>query len=125
MCSGIVSGDGRDAGIRTRTPTGCCTDTGTRWTAEAGLDGADLLPAIAGVYRRGTKAAWHDPIAVGDLAIDGGDLLSAGIAAGPGLGKILRALLELVIDDPRLNQRDVLLARAAALAATTDPKEEG
>jgi hypothetical protein len=38
-----------------------------------------------------------------------------GIGPGPELGRLLRALLELVTDDPSANQRDVLLARARAL----------
>ena len=83
---------------------------------------------VAAAYRVIVRTAYRDPIEIGDLAIDGADLLAAGIAAGPQLGKILRVLLELVIDDPRLNRRDVLLARAATLASTdpkTDPKEEG
>jgi len=36
MCFGIVSGDGRAAGIRTRLPIGCCIDTGIRSTGDAG-----------------------------------------------------------------------------------------
>jgi tRNA nucleotidyltransferase (CCA-adding enzyme) len=51
-----------------------------------------------------------------DLAVDGNDLMQElGIGPGPELGHLLRALLELVTDDPSANQRDVLLARARAL----------
>ena len=52
-----------------------------------------------------------------DLAIGGNDvipLLDGG--AGPAVGKILRALLETVIDDPSLNTRDKLMPLAEELA---------
>ena len=52
-----------------------------------------------------------------DLAIGGNDvipLLEGG--AGPEVGKILRALLEKVIDDPSLNTRDKLMPIAEELA---------
>ena len=52
-----------------------------------------------------------------DLAIGGNDvipLLDGG--AGPAVGKILRALLEKVLDDPSLNTRDKLMPLAEELA---------
>ena len=52
-----------------------------------------------------------------DLAIGGNDiipLLEGG--AGPAVGKILRALLERVIDDPSLNTRDKLMPLAEEMA---------
>lgn len=87
-----------------------------RWTAEAGPSGSPMLPAIAAVYRRGTKAAWHDPISIADLAIDGGDLMELGIPAGPTIGTALRRLLDMVLDDPSKNQRETLLNAARELA---------
>jgi tRNA nucleotidyltransferase (CCA-adding enzyme) len=56
-------------------------------------------------------------LTTGDLAIGGNDvipLLEGG--AGPAVGRILRALLEKVIDDPSLNSRDKLLPLAEELA---------
>jgi tRNA nucleotidyltransferase (CCA-adding enzyme) len=47
-----------------------------------------------------------------DLAVDGDDLLELGVPPGPGLGSLLRELLEDVVDDPAANSRDVLLRRA-------------
>ena len=87
-----------------------------RWTAEAGPGGSALLTPIADMYRRGTRAAWHDPISVGDLAIDGGDLMDLGIPAGPTVGTVLRQLLDSVLDDPSKNQRETLLNLARELA---------
>jgi tRNA nucleotidyltransferase (CCA-adding enzyme) len=51
-----------------------------------------------------------------DLAIDGRVLIQElGLKPGPDLGRILKALLDEVVDDPSKNQRDVLLERARAL----------
>jgi len=55
------------------------------------------------------------PHRVSDLAVDGADLISLGFEEGPALGRALEELLEAVVDDPGLNTRDELLARAAAL----------
>ena len=38
--------------------------------------------------------------------------MAAGIPAGPAIGQVLERLLALVVDDPTLNERDALLARA-------------
>lgn len=80
-----------------------------RWSAEAG---STVLKGVASLYRRGTRIAFHDPLSIGDLAIDGTDLMELGIPAGPAVGATLRRLLELVVDDPSKNQRDTLLALA-------------
>ena len=39
----------------------------------------------------------------------------SGFSAGPALGDALKALLDAVLDDPALNTRDELLARAESL----------
>ena len=49
-----------------------------------------------------------------DLAIDGADLIAAGIAEGPELGRVLDLLLSEVVDDSSRNDRATLLARARA-----------
>lgn len=48
------------------------------------------------------------PIAIRDLAVDGNDLISAGIEKKQ-LGRILSSLLISVIDDPSLNQKEALI----------------
>jgi tRNA nucleotidyltransferase (CCA-adding enzyme) len=88
-----------------------------RWAAMR----AAALPApgsgrVASSYRRAVRIAYRDPIELADLAVDGEDLLREAIARGPTLGKILRALLEWVVDDPARNTRDELMRRAAHLA---------
>lgn len=47
-----------------------------------------------------------------DLAVNGRDLIDAGIASGPELGKILIRLLDTVIDAPEKNTREELLRLA-------------
>ena len=47
-----------------------------------------------------------------DLAVDGTDLIELGFQPGPQLGRILDELLDAVVEEPALNQRDELLARA-------------
>ena len=55
------------------------------------------------------------PHRLSDLAIDGSDLIGLGYRPGPGLGRALAGLLQEVVDEPRLNRRDTLLARAEEL----------
>jgi tRNA nucleotidyltransferase (CCA-adding enzyme) len=51
-----------------------------------------------------------------DLALNGGTLIKElGVKPGPDIGRILKALLEEVLDDPEKNQPAVLLERAKAL----------
>jgi len=57
------------------------------------------------------------PLAVGELAIGGKDLVAAGVATpGPALGQLLAALLDWVLEAPARNRADELLARARDLA---------
>jgi len=71
--------------------------------------------AARAVYRRMLRIAFRDPIDLGSLAVDGDDLRRAGIPAGPGLGKILQALLAAVLERPDRNTTDWLLREAARL----------
>jgi hypothetical protein len=90
-----------------------------RWLSAAGEAADDLLR----LHRLGTgkEAPWADavrqarelnhPIARRDLALRGDDLLSLGLR-GPDVGRVLDALLERVLDDPSLNDRERLIALA-------------
>jgi tRNA nucleotidyltransferase/poly(A) polymerase len=52
------------------------------------------------------------------LAIDGRDLISElGLAEGPGLGRVIDALFERVVEDPALNERGRLLDLAREIVA--------
>ncbi|HPS40555.1 MAG TPA: HD domain-containing protein [Candidatus Woesebacteria bacterium] len=58
----------------------------------------------------------NQPMDLNDLAIDGNDLMQAlAIKPGPLLGKILNQLLEKTLEDPSLNQKELLLAQAKKL----------
>ena len=95
-----------------------------RWLAATGPAADDHLAAWQ--LRHGTPAPWagivagirerREPLGRGDLAVTGNDLVAAGVAPGPGLGRLIDRLVELVLDDPSLNRRDTLLARAKELA---------
>ncbi|HJU66033.1 MAG TPA: CCA tRNA nucleotidyltransferase [Gemmatimonadaceae bacterium] len=71
--------------------------------------------AVACIYRRALRSAFRDAVTIGDLAIDGNDLADAGMPAGPMVGRVLRQLLEAVLEDQSLNTRDRLLALAKPL----------
>lgn len=51
-----------------------------------------------------------------DLAVNGNDLIKAGIPAGKSLGLILNELFQCVLDDPKMNNKDQLLAVARNIA---------
>jgi poly(A) polymerase/tRNA nucleotidyltransferase (CCA-adding enzyme) len=68
--------------------------------------------------RRRTRAQRDAPAVGASLAVDGHDLQRAlEIAPGPEVGRLLDRLTEAVLDDPRLNEHDRLLALARALRA--------
>ena len=55
---------------------------------------------------------------VSQLAVNGRDLMAAGVPAGPGIRKVLEALLDGVIREEYPNERQVLLAAVQQLAAS-------
>lgn len=86
------------------------------WIATEAVPG----PVIRRLYRRLLSIAFHEPIELADLAVDGDDLRSAGIASGPTLGRLLHALLQRVIAEPAINTYDGLLALARTLELPSD-----
>jgi len=96
-----------------------------RWAAAASAPEGERGPAaptaraVHSLYRRSLKTALRDPVDLRDLAIDGDDLRQVGITPGPGLGKILAALLDLVVTDPSVNVRERLLDEARRLHSTS------
>ncbi len=68
------------------------------------------------------KAA-REPISVSQLAVRGGDIMTAfNLKPGPRIGGILNALLAEVLDDPGRNNKEYLLKRAAGFK-DKDPEE--
>lgn len=51
-----------------------------------------------------------------DLAVNGRDLMEAGVKKGEKIGDILNTLLELVIENPSLNTKDKLIEKVKELA---------
>jgi tRNA nucleotidyltransferase (CCA-adding enzyme) len=80
----------------------------------------ELERRVADVQRQGV------PLSQGDLAVSGKDLITElGLAPGPRIGQVLRALTEEVVDDPSLNARDRLLERARALIDADERRGAG
>ena len=74
--------------------------------------------AVVGSFRAAKKVlSSRPPLTVGELALDGRDLIGMGLRPGPRFGRILEELLEWVLDDPARNQRPLLEARARELTA--------
>ena len=55
---------------------------------------------------------------VSQLAVNGRDLMAAGVRPGPGLRQVLNALLEAVVTGQTPNEKDALLAAAAQFSAS-------
>ncbi len=53
-----------------------------------------------------------DPLNIRDLAVNGQDIMNLGIKEGRAVGNILNDLLEKVLKDPRLNEKETLLTIA-------------
>lgn len=53
-----------------------------------------------------------DCLTLKDLRVNGKDLIALGVSQGKEIGRILNTLLAMVLEQPELNQRDVLLKKA-------------
>ncbi|OGD68132.1 hypothetical protein A2996_00505 [Candidatus Campbellbacteria bacterium RIFCSPLOWO2_01_FULL_34_15] len=74
-------------------------------------------------YHSMIEEAMKDPVSVGMLKIDGNDIMkNLGEKPGPKIGFTLHALLEEVLDDPKLNTKEYLEKRAGELLKL--PEEE-
>ncbi len=68
------------------------------------------------LWRRVREEARKDPpLALGDLAVDGSDLMELGVKQGPEVGILLDELMARVIEEPELNDREELLELAEEL----------
>jgi tRNA nucleotidyltransferase (CCA-adding enzyme) len=82
-----------------------------------GKDEGEQLAQVESLRERATAVlAAGDAITVRALAITGGDLIKElSLSPGRRIGVLLDALLEQVTDDPSINTRDELLARARSI----------
>lgn len=69
-----------------------------------------ILKEVTEIYEEVKKN--HDCLTIKDLKIDGVDLIRIGIPAGKQMGIILEKLLDMVIEEPKLNRREILLELA-------------
>jgi poly(A) polymerase/tRNA nucleotidyltransferase (CCA-adding enzyme) len=70
-------------------------------------------------FRRTLRHERKSPHRLADLAVDGNDLIELGIPPGPELGRVLKELLDDVVEDPARNTRDELLRHAARLVRSS------
>ena len=77
--------------------------------------GADAHRYLEATYERVRAERIEAPLTIGELAVDGGDMLDLGMSPGPLIGLLLDELLEQVIEDPGRNDRTNLLAEARRL----------
>ena len=75
------------------------------------LDGDDSIEEIRRLWRE--IEADGDCISLKMLAVNGGDLMAAGVEKGKKLGETLAWLLDLVLEHPELNQKETLLKKLA------------
>lgn len=65
----------------------------------------------------GVQACWeriqeeNQCVSLKNLAVTGRDLIAAGIAPGKEIGEILQCFLNLVLDDPEANKKEILMAK--------------
>ena len=78
----------------------------TAGTTGTAPDPAALLPFTKRIEK---VLAQNKALSLKDLAVNGRDLLTAGVAPGRHVGIILNELLEAVVEDPELNNREKLL----------------
>ncbi len=65
------------------------------------------VETLGSMYEKVVKD--KDCLSVKELAVNGRDIMDRGIPAGPDVGKVLKQLLEAVLDDPSANDKDKLL----------------
>jgi tRNA nucleotidyltransferase (CCA-adding enzyme) len=84
----------------------------------SGSPGPVTPAAVArSAHRIRAELASGVPLAVGDLALGGRDLIGLGLKPGPRFGLILEQLLERVLDDPEANRPERLREWALELAS--------
>jgi tRNA nucleotidyltransferase (CCA-adding enzyme) len=87
-----------------------------------GRDVTDDLARLEGLKAHVAKViAAGAALSTRDLAISGRDLMELGLRPGPLFGEILRTLLDEVVEEPALNERESLLFRARELAGSRQP----
>ena len=80
---------------------------------EDAAEGIEYIDRIEDIYRELLSS--NSCLKLGDLAIDGRDLIGLGYREGREIGRTLALLLEKVMEDPTLNDRSALLKLAGEM----------
>ncbi len=82
---------------------------------------SDTCGAVVTAWRRARAVLASGPaLSVGELEVDGRDLIRMGLQPGPEFGVILDDLLDFVLEDPARNRAEVLEGRVADMAEQAD-----
>lgn len=73
------------------------------------LDGDEIVPGILRLFEEIKESG--DCVSLKQLAVNGGDLLAKGLEKGKQIGDGLMYLLNLVLEKPELNKKDILLEK--------------
>lgn len=73
------------------------------------LDGDETVPELLRLFEEIREAG--DCVSLKQLAVNGGDLLQQGLEKGKQIGDGLMYLLNLVLEEPKLNKKDILLEK--------------
>jgi tRNA nucleotidyltransferase (CCA-adding enzyme) len=104
-------GDVGDATLRRWVSTVGRTEFADFWRIVAARATARTPAVVRSVYRRGLRMAFGNvPLALGDLALNGDDLIQLGVPKGPEIRLALDRMLNAVLDDPAVNTPDSLKA---------------
>ncbi len=80
----------------------------------------ETLALLKQIYGQVEKAG--ECVSIKELAVDGKDLIAVGIKPGKGMGQILQALLEEVLEEPSHNEKTHLVQRAKELGIALPQK---
>jgi tRNA nucleotidyltransferase (CCA-adding enzyme) len=103
------------------------SEVGESWHDVIRLHVADARSAKLEHRQRDILMVWrllhqeklqNPPLQVQDLEINGNDILKLGVSPGPMVGFLLEHLLEKVLEDPRQNARETLIAATRYLLET-------
>lgn len=124
----LPAADADDATLRrwlSRVGPGRVSALGRLELAQARAGGASPRAVVASWRAARRVRSAHPPLAVGDLALDGRDLIRLGLEPGPRFGEILEGLLDWVLDDPTRNRAELLEGRVAHVVGALDDHSGG
>ena len=78
--------------------------------AKSPLAVSKLIPALDDLQKLYEEILEEgDCLTLKDLAVNGGDLISAGMKPGPKMGSVLKDMFETVLEDPGKNEKELLM----------------